>query len=151
MATVTVLSPVKQLALEPIVAMIAFTLALNWGAAFQFFITVPIVLETVYGFTPQRVGLAFVGAIGGSILAALCVIAIEQAIFRSCKSTMAIEKRLIPAMFGGFLITGSLFWIGNTADPAIHYLSPIFGTAVFIWGSMCVLVSVPQIYSHEPR
>lgn len=141
MATITVLNPVKQLALEPIVAMISFTLALNWGAAFQFFITVPVVLQTVYGFTPQRVGLAFIGAIGGSILAALCTIAIEQAIFRSCNTTMAIEKRLIPAMYGGLMITGSLFWIGWTADPTINYLSPIFGTAIYIWGSMSVLVS----------
>ncbi|KAF2245531.1 MFS general substrate transporter [Trematosphaeria pertusa] len=142
MATITVLNPVKQLALEPIVAMISFTLALNWGAAFQFFITVPVVLQTVYGFTPQRVGLAFIGAIGGSILAALCTIAIEQAIFRSCNTTMAIEKRLIPAMYGGLMITGSLFWIGWTADPTINYLSPIFGTAIYIWGSMSVLLSL---------
>ncbi|KAJ4290953.1 hypothetical protein N0V90_010149 [Kalmusia sp. IMI 367209] len=142
MATITVVNPLKQLALEPIVAMVAFTLALNWGAAFQFFITVPVVLSSVYGFSPQRVGLAFIGAIGGSILAALCTIAIEQAIYRSCKSTMAIEKRLIPAMYGGVMITASLFWIGWTADPKIHYLSPIFGTAVFIWGSMSVLLSL---------
>lgn len=138
--TITVLNPLKQLALEPIVIMIAFTLALNWGAAFQFFITVPVVLQTVYGFSPQRVGLAFIGAIGGTVLAGVCTIAIEQAIYRSQKSSMAIEKRLIPAMYGGVMITASLFWIGWTADPTINYLSPIFGTAIYIWGSTSVLV-----------
>jgi len=141
MVTVTVLNPIKQLLLEPIVAMISFTLALNWAVTFQWFITVPVVLQTVYGFSPQRAGLAFSGAIGGALLAALSTIAIEQAIFRSCKTTIAIEKRLIPAMYGGVMMAASLFWVGWTADPKIHYLSPIFGTAIFIWGGLSVLVS----------
>jgi drug/metabolite transporter superfamily protein YnfA len=142
MATVTVLNPAKQLVLEPIVAMISFTLALNWAVTFQWFITVPVVLQTVYNFTPQRAGLGFIGAIGGAFLAGLSTIVIEQAIFKSCKSTMAIEKRLIPAMYGGVMVTASLFWVGWTADPNINYLSPIFGTAIFIWGSLSVLISL---------
>jgi len=141
MVMVTVLNPIKQLVLEPIVAIISFTLAFNWAVTFQWFISVPVVLQTVYGFSPQRAGLAFSGAIGGALLAGLLTIAIEQAVFRSCKTTMAIEKRLIPAMYGGVGMTASLFWIGWTADPKIHYLSPIFGTAIFIWGSLSVLVS----------
>ncbi|KAF2258697.1 MFS general substrate transporter [Lojkania enalia] len=142
MATITILNPLKQLILEPIVIMISFTLALNWAVTFQWFITVPVVLQTVYGFTPQRAGLAFTGAIGGAALAALSTIVIEQWIHRSCKTTMAIEKRLIPAMYGGLMITASLFWIGWTADPTIHFLSPIFGTAIFIWGGLSVLISL---------
>jgi DHA1 family multidrug resistance protein-like MFS transporter len=141
MTTITVINPLKQLALEPIVAMISFTLALNWAVTFQWFITVPIVLQTVYKFTPQQAGLAMISAIGGTSLAALFTIGIEQAIAKSCKTPMAIEKRLIPAMYGSVLIAGSLFWIGWTADPKFHYLSPIFGTAVFIWGGVSVLVS----------
>jgi DHA1 family multidrug resistance protein-like MFS transporter len=145
MATVTIINPLQQLVLEPIVIMISFTLALNWAVTFQWFITVPVVLQSVYGFTPQRAGLAFIGAIGGASLAAICTIAIEQSIFRSCKrtsTTIPIEKRLIPAMYGGVLMTGSIFWVGWTADPAINYLSPIFGTAVFIWGGLSVLISL---------
>ncbi|PVH95396.1 MFS general substrate transporter [Periconia macrospinosa] len=142
MAMTTIINPLKQLVLEPIVIMISFTLAVNWAVTFQWFITVPVVLQTVYGFTPQRAGLAFTGAIGGAALAALCTIAIEQAIFKSCNTTMAIEKRLIPAMYGGVMLTASLFWVGWTADPKIHFLSPIFGTAVFIWGGLSVLISL---------
>ncbi|KAF1996613.1 MFS general substrate transporter [Amniculicola lignicola CBS 123094] len=141
MATVTIVNPLKQLVLEPIVVIISFTLALNWAVTFQWFITVPVVLQTVYGFTPQKAGLAFIGAIGGAFLAGLFTIVIEQFIHRSCKTAMPIEKRLIPAMYGSLMVTGSLFWIGWTADPKIHYLSPIFGTAIFIWGSLSVLIS----------
>jgi DHA1 family multidrug resistance protein-like MFS transporter len=143
MATITILNPLKQLILEPIVLMISFCLALNWAVTFQWFITVPIVLQTVYGFSPQRAGLGFISAIGGASLAALCTIVTEQAIYRSYKSTgpMPIEKRLVPAMYGSVLMTASLFWVGWTADPKIHYLAPIFGTAVFVWGGLLVLVS----------
>ena len=143
MVMVTVVNPLKQLALEPIVAMISFTLAVNWAVTFQWFITVPVVLQTVYEFTPQRAGLAFISAIGGASLAALCTIVIEQWIYKSCKTaTIPIEKRLIPAMYGSVMVTGSLFWVGWTADPKISYLSPIFGTAVFIWGGLSVLISL---------
>ena len=150
MIKVTVINPIKQLALEPVVTMIAFALALNWGAAFQFFITVPVVLSSVYNFSPKQVGLAFTGAIGGALFAGACAVAIEQAIYRSCKKPMALEKRLIPAMYGSLMMTASLFWIGWTADPKIHYVSPIAGTAIYIWGSMSVLVRTPPPYiSHS--
>ncbi|KAF2109930.1 major facilitator superfamily domain-containing protein [Lophiotrema nucula] len=143
MATITIINPLKQLILEPIVLMISFTLALNWAVTFQWFITVPVVLQTVYGFSPQRAGLAFIGAIGGASLAAICTIVIEQWIYKSCKTdSIPIEKRLIPAMYGGLMITASLFWIGWTADPKFNYLSPIFGTALFIWGGLSVLISL---------
>ncbi|KAH8710159.1 major facilitator superfamily domain-containing protein, partial [Phaeosphaeriaceae sp. PMI808] len=142
MAMVTVMNPLKQLAFEPIVAMTSFTLALNWAVTFQWFITVPVVLQTVYNFTPQQAGLAMLSAIGGASLAALFTVGIEQAIVKSCKTTVSIEKRLIPGMYGGILVTGSIFWVGWTADPKIHYLSPICGTAVFIWGGLSVLISL---------
>jgi len=138
---VTVVNPLKQLVLEPIVVMISFTLALNWAVTFQWFITVPVVLQTVYGFTPQRAGLAFLSAVGGASLAAVFTIIIEQWIYKTCvTASIPIEKRLIPAMYGGCMITASLFWIGWTADPNVNYLSPIFGTALFIWGGLSVLV-----------
>ncbi len=143
MVKITVVNPLKQLVTEPIVMMISFTLAVNWAVTFQWFITVPVVLESVYNFTPQQVGLAMISAIGGASLAALGAIAIEQAIVKTCHGTPPIEKRLIPAMYGSVLFTGSLFWIGNTADPKINYLAPIFGTAVNIWGGLSVLVSSP--------
>ena len=40
MVTVTVVNPLKQLFLEPLVAMVCFALALDWAVTFQWFITV---------------------------------------------------------------------------------------------------------------
>lgn len=47
----------------------------------------------------------------------------------------------IPGMLGGLLLTASFFWIAWTAKPTVHFLVPIFGNMVFIWGAALSLVS----------
>ena len=44
-------------------------------------------------------------------------------------------------MIGGSGVLASLFWIGWTADPKFNSLSPIFGTLLYVWGNMSVLIS----------
>ena len=150
MAQVTVVTPIKMLFREPIVALISIGLAFNFAVLFQFFIAVPAVLHLVYGFAVQKAGLAFIAAILGSLLAAATSIVFDRVTdLRLSKKTndgmVAIEYRLLPAMLGGFFMTGSLFWIGWTAKPTISYASPILGTLLYVWGSMSVLVSpIPE-------
>jgi MFS family permease len=118
MFRVTVLDPVRMIFTEPIVALASAMLIFNFAVVFQWFITVPVVLSSIYGFDLDRAGLAFTTAIAGAVLAALCNIAIEQiSTGMSMKNrgmTMAqyLEYRLVPAMLGQFLVTASLFWIG---------------------------------------
>lgn len=156
MARVTFFTPLKMLITEPIVLLISITLAFNFAVLFQFFIAVPAVLHLVYGFTLQRAGLAFCSAIAGSLLAAATSIATDKVIIQNranrnksvdedgeeMKMMMeTLEYRLVPGMFGAVLMTTSLFWIGWTADPMMSYIIPVAGTAVYVWGSMMVLVS----------
>lgn len=156
MARVTFFTPLKMLITEPIVLLISITLAFNFAVLFQFFIAVPAVLHLVYGFTLQRAGLAFCSAISGSLLAAATSIATDKVIIQNRASRNKsfdedgeemkmmmdkLEYRLVPGMFGAILMTTSLFWIGWTADPMMSYIIPVAGTAVYVWGSMMVLVS----------
>ena len=141
MATVTILHPLQMLVSEPLVIMISLYLGLNFAVVFQWFITVPAVLNMVYGFSVQRAGLAFISAIGGVLLAAVTSTILDQASVRG-QSMPTIEKRLFPAMIGSLGIVASLFWIGFTASPTVSYLSPIFGTALYVWGNASVLVSL---------
>jgi MFS family permease len=121
MARVTILDPIHMLFTEPIVGLTSVVLIFNFAVVFQWFITVPAVLSSVYGFDLEHVGLAFTTAIVGAVLAAVCNIAIEQistgGLMKQHMTTMtqSLEYRLIPAMIGQFLITGSLFWIGKHA------------------------------------
>lgn len=119
MLRVTVLNPIRMLFTEPIVALTSAMLIFNFAVVFQWFITVPAVLSSVYGFDLRQIGLAFTTAIVGATLAAACNIAIEQVsacrLMKRHGTAMGqlLEYRLVPAMLGQFLVTSSLFWIGK--------------------------------------
>jgi DHA1 family multidrug resistance protein-like MFS transporter len=119
MFRITVLDPIRMIFTEPIVALASAMLIFNFAVVFQWFITVPVVLTSVYGFDLERAGLAFTTAIVGAVLAAFCNIAIEQIstgmLMKRRGMTMAqtLEYRLVPAMLGQFLVTAALFWIGK--------------------------------------
>ncbi|KAF2462132.1 major facilitator superfamily domain-containing protein [Lineolata rhizophorae] len=147
MVRITVITPLVMAVTEPVVIMCTIMLGFSFAVIFQWFITVPVVLMGVYGFTLQQAGLAFFAAVGGALLAALTAIMIEQLLYRRISKNghsmlMNIEYRLIPSMIGVFMIPGSLFWIGFTADPSIHYLSPILGTTLYVWGNLMIVISM---------
>lgn len=93
----------------------------------------------------QQVGIAFSAAILGAILSAAMSIVMDMGVQRLCArghdGMVALEYRMLPAMAGGPLVTASFFWIGWTAKPTVHFLSPILGTTMFIWGAMSIIVS----------
>ena len=145
MLQITLFTPMKMLLAEPIVILVTLYLGFNFAVIFQFFITVPAVLEGVYGFEVQHVGIAFVAAIVGALLAASTCIIIDRLTWpkqmgKSTDGMVAVEYRLYPAMIGGFLITASLFWIGWTAG-TVSWPSPVLGTMLYVWGNLMVLVS----------
>ncbi|KAI1319313.1 MFS general substrate transporter [Xylariaceae sp. FL0255] len=147
MARITFFSPLKMLVTEPIVILSSLHLGLNFAVTFQWFISVPAALGMAYGFDVRRAGLAFISALGGSGLALVFACVTEGLVSRSNKSTPekmsgpAIETRLISAIFGSFLLVASLFWVGYTANPSHSYYAPIFGTAVYVWGSALIVIS----------
>ena len=146
MCKVTLLTPLEMIFLEPVVAMVTLYLGFNFAIIFSFFIAVPAVLEGVYGFSIQQVGLAFSAAIVGALLATASSVIIDRLTFprlmkKSPDGKVALEYRLYPAMIGGFAITVSLFWIGWTASPTIRWPSPVLGTLLYVWGNQSVLVS----------
>lgn len=178
MLRVTVLDPIRMISTEPIVALTSAMLIFNFAVVFQWFLTVPAVLGSVYGFDLERIGLAFTTAIVGAILAAACNIAIEQVssgmLMKHHGTTMAqsLEYRLVPAMIGQFLTTISLLWIGKckchrlagdardtransfpgwTAAPHIAFQIPVIGTAVYVWGNAMIIFSlIPYLFDAFP-
>lgn len=148
MVKVTLIDPLIMLVSEPIVIMSSLLLGANFGFLFQWFISVPVALNLTYNFTIQRVGLAFTSALAGTLLALLMSVALDRLSFArsSTNKTMGamppIEYRLYPAIIGTPLMMAALFWVANTAKPSVHYIVPIVGTAVYVWGSMSVLIGV---------
>jgi DHA1 family multidrug resistance protein-like MFS transporter len=152
MVKITVITPALMVFTEPIVGLSTLYLLYTWGVLFQWFITVPIVLESTYNFTLGQAGLAFTSAIAGSVLAALTSIFIEQVLvlrhLRWRKETpMRLEDRLIPSLIGAVLLPASLFWTGWSAKPTVHFIVPIIGTAVYVYSSLLILISiVPYLF-----
>jgi len=145
MLQTTLLTPLKMLVSEPIVVAISLYLGLNLAVIFSFFVSIPVVLHAVYDFSIQQIGLAFVAAIAGSLLAAATSICLDRLtrpgkMGESHDGVLDIEYRLYPAMVGGFGIVASLFWIGWTANPKISWASPVLGTFLYVWGNLSVLV-----------
>ena len=146
MSKITIFNPIKMLVTEPLVILLSLNVGFIFAVIFQFFISIPAVLSLTYGFTIYQAGLAFIAAIAGALLAAVTATIIDKLTFarvakKSLNTIVPIELRMIPGIVGSVLITASLFWIAWTASPRVHFLIPIFGTLVFIWGCALVLTS----------
>lgn len=146
MAYVTIVQPLIMLVSEPIVIALSLYVGFIFATIFQFFIAVPAVLHLTYKFTVGQAGLAFTAAIGGVVLAAFTSTLCDRLTrphvsARTHDGKVPEEYRMLPGMIGGIGITASFFWIAWTASPTIHFLVPIFGTALYIWGAASVLTS----------
>ena len=158
MLRITLFTPLKMLFSEALVIGISLYLGLNFAVIFSFFVSIPVVLHAVYSFDIQQVGLAFIAAITGSLLAAATSIFIDrltrpETLTENHDGALDIEYRLYPAMLGGFGITASLFWIGWTAGPNVRWASPVVGTLLYVWGNLSVLVRalLPRAQRHAAQ
>ncbi|KAI9675674.1 MAG: hypothetical protein M1817_001041 [Caeruleum heppii] len=148
MTRVTIIDPIIMLVSEPLVLLISLYLGYNFAVVFSFFISIPVVLSMTYSFTISQVGLAFIAAIIGALLAAAIAITLDRLttpkILRNAHQAampVQIEHRLYSAMLGAFLIPASLFWIAWTASPTTAWPVPVIGTAVYVTGNLLVLIS----------
>ena len=146
MAYVTVVQPLIMIVSEPIVIALSLYVGFIFATIFQFFIAVPPVLNQTYNFTVAQAGLAFTAAIAGVVVATITSTICDRLTrphvsARTHDGTVPEEYRMLPGMLGGIGITISFFWIAWTASPKIHFLAPIFGTGLYIWGAASVLTS----------
>ena len=128
---------------EPICLLLNAYTALICVLLFAWLESFPIVFREVYGFNQAEVGLAFLGLLCGAILAA-CIFAVWFYLTESknCNSDCQWEpeKRFIPLMAGCWLIPISLFVFGWGANPHIHWMVPIMGSAFFSIGGFSLFV-----------
>jgi MFS transporter, DHA1 family, multidrug resistance protein len=116
-----------MLVTELLVIMISLYLALNFAVLFQWFITVPVALKGAFGFDIQQIGLGFISAIVGVVMAAFTAGTLDRLMApRAMKLgieafSMTIEYRLYPAMIGCLFMPASLFWMGWTV-PSLFWL-----------------------------
>lgn len=129
---------------ELIVFLLNLWVALIFGILFIWFYSIPLVLETIYGFGPGSTGLAFLGLLVGVLVTLpffiYYVLKIQRKQFNEKGEIIQPEMRLPPAMVGGVFIPICLFWFAWTANQSVHWIVPVIGTAFFSSGVLYILV-----------
>ena len=145
---VTLLRPLRMLAVEPIVAFLSFYVAFNLGVLFAFFDAFPYVFEGVYHFDSGKTGLTFLGLGLGCCLGVMTFMVVDRHTYQKHHQTLVREgregavdpeHRLYSAMIGSIALPVALFWFAWTAK--IHWASPVCAAIPFGWGNFLVFVS----------
>lgn len=130
---------------EPMVFLLNLYIALIYGLLYIWFESFPIVFVGIYHFTLGELGLAFIGILVGIFLAIppffWYLYKILEPQFNE-RGELKPEKRLPPAMVGGFFIPICLFWFGWSSRASIHWIMPIIGTSFFSMGAFFLFNSV---------
>lgn len=147
--TIALLRPILMLLTEPIVAFICLYVACEFATLFSFFAAIPLIFESVYGFSLEDSGLAFLAIVVSCLLGALIVLLCDVFLYRRQATKYPSHKippeyRLYPALLGSVGLPIGLFWFGWTSRIEISWASPIAAIMLFAWENLCVFVSTTQ-------
>lgn len=136
--TVVLTRPLRMLFFEGIVLCSCLYLSFAYAIFYMFFQAFPIVFTDIYGFNAGEEGLAFVPIGIGSTLGCGIYLYWDSILAKAKKRTPPApwtrqeEYRRLPlACFGGPFLVISLFWLGWTARPDIHWIVPVIGALPF--------------------
>ena len=140
-----IVRPLKMLVFSPIVALLSTLSAVVYGYLYLVFTTITSVFEKNYGFSPDVVGLTFVGVGLGMIICVATFGAISDRILirkaRANNGELKPEYRLSIIVPGGLCTPIGLFIYGWTAQYRVFWLVPIIGTSLIGAGVMAYFVS----------
>ena len=147
MVTVTLTRPLRMFFFEAIVLFTCLYLSLAYGIFYLFFEAYPLIFQGIYGMNTGTSGLAFIPIAVGAVFA--CGIFLYyDSILQKAKQNNApwssIEeyRRLPLACIGGPLIVLSLFWLGWTASPHIHWIIPMLAGIWFGIGFLLIFMAL---------
>ncbi|EXJ95101.1 hypothetical protein A1O1_00220 [Capronia coronata CBS 617.96] len=148
--TVVMTRPYRMLFNEVIVMSCCAYCALAYGIFYLYFEAYPIIFQgpdSVYKWSWGISGLAFLPIGIGSFLAAPILLAwdsyLAKAQKRNAKWANQEEYRRLPlACLGGPLYVVSLFWIGWSAKPGMHWLAPVASGVPFGLGFVLIFMAL---------
>ncbi|KAF4473141.1 Major facilitator superfamily domain, general substrate transporter [Fusarium agapanthi] len=137
--------PIKFLFTSPIVALIAFYIAFNFGVTMLLFATFPTVYENTYHWSVSISGLAYVGVGIGCAIGVITFAKLSDRLLNAKEGQYRAERRLIMMMFVSPLFPIGLFIYGWTTEYKVHWVIPIIGTAICGPGAV-IINSSSQTY-----
>ncbi|KAF2670639.1 MFS general substrate transporter [Microthyrium microscopicum] len=139
------IKPIEITLKDPAIFFVNMYTALFYGIYYTFFEVFPLVFPPIYGFNLGEIGLAFLACQVGATIGLLIYFSYLRwyMIPDNVKNGLrAQEHRLVPAIFGSFLIPTGLFIFGWTARESIHWIVPLIGVVIFVLGTFLILQSI---------
>lgn len=137
--------PFELLIVDQMALLLDLWSALILGILYLSFQAFPVIFGEVHHFTPEFVGMSFLGIGIGMTCGLLC-----QPFFNRQLRNVASknggaappEARLVPAMIGGVMVPASLYWLAFTTYPNVHWIAPIIASVPFGMGVLFIFTSV---------
>ena len=147
MLTVTLMRPLNMIIHEAIVLFTCLYLSMAYAIFYLFFEAYPIIFEGIYHMNSGVAGLAFLPIILGAVFSLGIFIWYDHILQRAKKanaSWASIEeyRRLPLACLGGPLYVISLFWLGWTASPHVHWIVPMLAGVPFGMGFLLIFMAL---------
>ncbi|PGG97474.1 hypothetical protein AJ79_09194 [Helicocarpus griseus UAMH5409] len=145
--TVTLTRPIRMMIHESIVLFTCLYLAIVYAIFFLYFQAYPIIFRDIYGMNTGVSGLMYLPIGVGAFLACAVFLWWDDYLYRA-KARRAswadIEeyRRLPLACIGGPLYVVSLFWLGWTSSPSIHWAVPMLSGVPFGIGYMLIFMAM---------
>jgi DHA1 family multidrug resistance protein-like MFS transporter len=139
------IKPVEIMLKDPAIFFVNMYTALFYATYFTFFEVFPLVFPVMYGFNLGETGLAFVSCQVGATMGLLTYFAYLRWYMipdNKKNGLRAQEHRLIPGAFGSFLFPTGLYIFAWSARPDVHWIVPIIGIVIFVFGTYFILQSV---------
>ncbi|KAI5927664.1 major facilitator superfamily domain-containing protein [Camillea tinctor] len=139
--------PAKMFLFSPIVTSMCIYISVTYGLLYLLFTTFTFVYEEMYGFGSRSAGLTFIaGGVGNLLGLAFTGTISDKLIQRKKDKGEAAQPEdrlnLIITVPGGLLVPAGLIMYGWTANPNIHWIVPMIGTAILGFGMMAIFNGV---------
>jgi MFS transporter, DHA1 family, multidrug resistance protein len=139
------IKPVEIMIKDPAIFFANMYTALFYATYFTFFEVFPLVFPPMYGFNLGETGLAFLPCQIGATMGLLIYFAYLHYYMIPDNKKNGLRKqehRLVPGIFGSFFFPIGLFIFAWTARPDIHWVVPITGIVLFVFGTYFILQSI---------
>lgn len=136
--------PIRMLFTEPILLSLSVYMAFLYGLLYLFTTAFPIVFQQIHGFNEGVSGLCYFGMIIGELLGGAFIILLQPWYNRKLDSNNGLpipEWRLPPAIIGGVVFSGGLFFFGWTGFTAsIPWIVPTVAGGLIGFGLFCIFL-----------
>ena len=160
MIRTTVTDPFLMLVSEPLLIPSAFVLGLNFAVFYGWFIGIPFTLGVLFNSPPNESGIVWLFGIAATAFGVTTTLLLHRLVRPVVIRFMGthqhgvpvIEDRLIPSIFGCFLMYAGYQWLGWTANPSFNVVVHVAGDAMGVAGQTISLMStLSYLFDAYPR